>query len=160
MLFKVRESNIKIWVVAFLVSAVALSSCSSSRSLNAETENAKNLIHVAQKFNDDYRAGDFGSVYDRWNTQSMAIITRVDYVRRHVECPNNPQSPVHVLSASDRADGQWLVQYTVGDSKFIDYWSYLQSRWQFDLIKSNPDAVKLYKLPFADYALKLGCVRS
>lgn len=159
-LFKERESNINIWAVVLLVSAVVLSGCSSFSSSNTEEENSKTLIRIAQKFNDDYRIGNFGSVYDRWNARSRAIITRADYIRRHVECPNNPQSSVHVLEASHGTGHQWVVRYSIDDSKFVDSWFYLQGRWEFDLVTSNPDAVKLYELPFAGYALKLGCISS
>lgn len=159
-LFKAKGLNTKGWIFALLISAIVLSGCSTSQSSNTEGENPKTLIRIAQKFNDDYRSGDFGSVYDRWNAHSHAIISRSDYIRRHVECPNNPKSPTHVSGASQRADGKWLVRYTIGESSFTDYWSYVQSRWQFDLIESNPDSVTLYKLSFAAYALKIGCVSS
>jgi hypothetical protein len=160
MLFRESETYVKILASVTLVSVIVLSGCSSSGLSNLEGDNSKTLITVAQNFNDDYRNGDFGSVYDRWDARSRAIISRANYILRHVECPNNPQSPTHVSGASQVANRQWLVRYTIGDSEFVDHWSYFQGRWQFDLIESNPDAMKLYELPFANYALEIGCVSS
>jgi len=152
-----NQSKVKLGVI--LLSAIALAGCSQSSSTKTERDNAQTLVKVAQKFNDDYRDGNFGSVYDRWNAPSQAIIRRSDYIRRHVECPNNSQAPVHVLSVRRGIGDTWLVSYTISDLNFSDYWSYSEGRWQFDLLKSNPAAVKLYRLPVAQYALNLGCVR-
>jgi len=33
----------------------------------------------------------------------------------------------------------------------------IHRRWEFDLLLSNPDAARLYRLPFAKYAAEVGC---
>ena len=51
----------------------------------------------------------------------------------------------------------WLVRYQIGDLEFTDYWFFVNRRWVFDLVMSNPDAVRLYRLSGADYATAVGC---
>jgi hypothetical protein len=38
-----------------------------------------------------------------------------------------------------------------------DYWFYAHRRWAFDLVLSNPDAVKLYRLSPQQYVVAVGC---
>lgn len=114
------------------------------------------LLKIATVFNDDYDRGDDGPVYDRWDARSRAIIGRADYIRRHAECPSVPQT-VRVEDARPGPGGAWLVDYEIGGVRLTDYWFYVHRRWVFDLILSNPDAVKLYKLPPRQYLAAAGC---
>jgi hypothetical protein len=115
------------------------------------------LVRIAQVFNDDYGRNDDGPVYDRWDARSQAVISRAEYIRRHIECATAPQAPAHVESAAPGSGGAWLVRYEIGGLQFTDYWYYVRGRWEFDLLFSNPAAARLYRLPFAEYATQVGC---
>ncbi len=114
------------------------------------------LVRIAQTFNNNYDHNNDGPVYDRWDARRQAIITRGEYIRRHAECPSAPQS-AHVENATPGPRGAWLVHYEIGGQQLTDYWFYRHGRWQFDLLLSNPDAARLYRLPFAKYANQIGC---
>lgn len=114
------------------------------------------LVRIAQAFNNSYDHNSDGPVYDRWAPRSQAIITRAEYIRRHAECATAPQS-AHVEDAIPGPRGAWLVHYEIGGQQLTDYWFYLHGRWQFDLLRSNPDAARLYRLPFTQYAAQIGC---
>ena len=60
-------------------------------------------------------------------------------------------------SARAARDGAWLVHYEIGGQQLTDYWFYVHRRWVFDLVLSNPDAVKLYRMSPQQYAAALGC---
>jgi len=55
------------------------------------------------------------------------------------------------------AGGAWLVDYEIGGQQLTDYWFYVHRRWVFDLVLSNPDAVKLYRMSPQQYAAAVGC---
>lgn len=114
------------------------------------------LLEIATRFNNDYDGGVYGPVWDRWDARSQAIIARADYIRRHTECPDSPQS-VTVEDASPGPGGAWIVDYASGGVQLHDYWFYLHGRWVFDLPLSNPDSVELYKLTPQRYVAELGC---
>lgn len=114
------------------------------------------LLKIATVFNDDYDDGEYGPVYDRWDARSQAIITRAGYIRRHTECPSSPQT-ARVEDAVPGPGGAWLVHYQISGVRLTDYWFYAGGRWVFDLVLSNPDAVRLYKLPPRQYAAAVGC---
>ncbi len=114
------------------------------------------LVRVARAFNRDYQENRDGPVYDRWDRASRAIISRRAYVRRHRECPSAP-GPAVVEGASPAAHGYWIVRYEIGGVALTDYWHYQDGRWVFNLARSNPSAVALYRLPFAAYARAVGC---
>jgi len=114
------------------------------------------LVRIAQAFNNDYDHNNDGPVYDRWDARSQAIISRAEYIRRHAECSTAPQS-ARVASATPGTHGAWLVRYEIGGQQLTDYWYYIHRRWKFDLLLSNPDAARLYRLPFAKYAAQTGC---
>jgi hypothetical protein len=114
------------------------------------------LLKIATVFNNDYDGGGYGPVWDRWDARSQAIISRADYIRRHTECPDSPQS-VTVEDASPGPGGTWIVDYEAGGVQLHDYWFYTGGRWVFDLVLSNPDSVKLYKLTPQQYVAELGC---
>jgi hypothetical protein len=95
--------------------------------------------------------------WDRWDARSQAVISRADYIRRHAECSPGPQPPAHVESAVPGPHGAWLVRYEIGGIQFTDHWFYVNRRWVFDLILSNPAAAQQYRLPFAQYAAAIGC---
>lgn len=142
---------------AAILLLVTLTGCSTI--IAPEQKNAKTLIALAQAFNDNYGRNNDGPVYDRWDRTSQAIITRADYIHRHAVCATAPEQPAYVESAVPGPNGAWLVHYTINGLQFTDYWFYIQGRWRFDLILSNPAAVKLYRLPYATYVSQLGCSR-
>lgn len=125
--------------------------------LGPDPKTAAALIRIAQAFNDNYDRNNDGPVWDRWDARSQALITRADYIRRHAECPTAPQAPVRVDSATPGPHGAWLVGYEISGQQLTDYWFYTGRRWEFDLVLSNPDAARLYRLPFAKYAAQVGC---
>jgi hypothetical protein len=144
----------------FLMAGCAVSGISvspHSSSITADPETGQALLRIAIQFNHNYAANRDGLVYDRWDASSRMIISRAQYVRRHVLCPTAPDEAI-VESASPAAGGYWRVRYSIGGVHLIDYWHYVHGQWRFCLTRSNPDAVKLYKLPFAAYAKAVGCV--
>ena len=147
----------KFLTATILLSVAVLSACSNS--LGDSPRNAKTLLAIAQTFNDDYGRNIDGPVYDRWDARSKAIISRADYIRRHLECATAPGEPAHVESAKEGINGVWLVRYEISVLQFTDYWFYVHGQWVFDLILSNPAAARLYRLPFATYVHQLGCAR-
>jgi hypothetical protein len=115
------------------------------------------LLHIATVFNHDYDRGDYGPVYARWDARSRAIISEASYIRRHRECPS-PHQPASVTeSVGPGPHGAWLVHYEIGGQQLTDYWFYVRHRWMFDLVRSNPDAVRLYRMSPQRYAAALGC---
>jgi hypothetical protein len=114
------------------------------------------LVKIATTFNDDYDTGAYGPVWDRWDARSQAVISRAEYVRRHTECPDSPQS-VTVEDASLGSGGAWIVDYSEGGVRLHDYWFYVGGRWVFDLVLSNPDSVRLYRLSPQQYLAALNC---
>jgi hypothetical protein len=154
-------------LVAIAVTAAALlaAGCSgstghsagSSASLPPDPLTASALLKIATVFNHDYDTGDYGPVYARWDARSQAIITRAGYIRRHKDCPTGPQALSRTESVSRGPRGAWLVHYQIGGQQLTDYWFYVHRRWVFDLVLSNPDAVKLYRMSPQQYAAALGC---
>lgn len=136
------------------VTATPTTSHTSSGTTDPMTRHA--LLRIAVQFNRDYSANRVSAVYDRWDANSRSIIRRADYVRRHTECPT-PPGPAIVENASPSANGYWRVRYSISGLQFVDYWHYVNGRWRFSLALSNPDAVKLYRLPFVAYAAAVGC---
>lgn len=132
------------------------SSSASSPVGRSDPKTRQALLQIAVRFNDDYAANRDGLVYDRWDARSRMVIGRAAYVRRHRECPTAP-GPAVVESASVSTHGYWRVDYSISGIQLEDYWHYVGGRWLFDLPRSNPDAVRLYRLPFAKYAKAVGC---
>lgn len=122
-----------------------------------DPETAAALLEIARTFNNDYAHNRDAAVYDRWDAASRAVISRQAYLRRHRECPNPPSSPVHTQSVERGPGGAWLVHYTIGGVHFTDYWYYVHGRFVFDLPRSNPSAVTLYRSSPAQYAKAVGC---
>ena len=125
--------------------------------LPPDPHTAAALLKIATAFNHDYDTGDYGPVYARWDARSQAIISRADYIRRHKDCPSGSQALSQTVSVSPGPDGAWLVHYEIGGQPLTDYWFYVHRRWVFDLVLSNPDAVRLYRLSPSQYAAALGC---
>jgi hypothetical protein len=95
---------------------------------------------------------NYGPAYARWDARSQEIITRADYIKRHQDCPSGS----HTLSQTESVNpggphGAWLVQYEIGGQQLTDYWFYVHRRWVFDLVLSNPSAVKLYRMSPQQY---------
>ena len=118
------------------------------------------LVRIAQVFNTDYDHNKDGPVWDRWDARSQAVISRAEYIRRHAECATAPQAPAYAEDATPGPHGAWIVHYEISGQQLTDYWYYTHRRWEFDLILSNPDSARLYRLPFAKYATQVGCPRS
>jgi hypothetical protein len=126
--------------------------------LPADPHTTAALLKIATAFNYDYDTGDYGPVYTRWDRRSQAIISRADYIRRRKDCPSGS----HTLSQTESVSrggphGAWLVHYEIGGQQLADYWFYVHRRWVFDLVLSNPDAAKLYRMSPQQYAAALGC---
>ena len=43
--------------------------------------------------------------------------------------------------------------HEIGGQQLTDYWFYVRHRWAFDLVLSNPDAVKLYRMSPQQYVV-------
>ena len=154
--------------VAIAMAAAALVATSSTASsghtaaspapLPPDPRTAAALLKIATAFNHDYDTGDYGPVYARWDARSQAIITRSDYIQRHKECPGSSPALSQTESACPGGlDGDWLVRYEIGGQQLTDYWFYIRHRWVFDLVLSNPDAVKLYRMSPSQYIAAVGC---
>ena len=150
-------------LLASVLLAAATASCSGHAShparaaeLPRDPHTTAALVKIATVFNDEYDNGDYGPVYDRWDARSQAIISRAEYIRRRTTCPAAPQV-ARVEDARPGPGGAWLVDYEIGGVHLTDYWFYVHARWVFDLALSNPDAVRLYKLPSQQYAAAVGC---
>lgn len=115
------------------------------------------LLKIARRFNANYSANRDGATYDRFDAASRAVIGRAEYVRRHKECPDAP-GPSIVLGATRVAGGYWAVRYSISGTPLTDYWHYVGGHWRFSLVRSNPGAVTLYRLPAHRYFVALGCV--
>ena len=126
-------------------------------SLPPDPHTASALLKIAAVFNRDYDSGNYAPVYARWDARSQAIITRADYIRRHKDCPGAPHVASVTESATRGPHGAWLVHYQIGGQQLTDYWFYARRRWVFDLVLSNPDAVKLYRMSPQQYVAALGC---
>jgi|SRR5579859_6790092 len=137
--------------------AAGLSSPAPSVAVTRDPRTAAALLKIATVFNREYDNGDYGPVYDRWDARSQAIITRAGYIRRHADCPSVSHAAAHVESATPGPHGAWLVDYEIGGQRLTDYWFYVHGRWVFDLVLSNPDAVRLYKLSPQRYVKAVGC---
>ncbi len=128
-----------------------------SAPLPPDPRTAAALLRIAAAFNHDYDSGDYGPVYARWDARSQAIISRASYIGRHRDCPSAPHPPSVTESAGPGPHGAWLVHYEIGGQQLTDYWFYVHRRWVFDLVLSNPDAVKLYRMSPQQYATAVGC---
>jgi hypothetical protein len=164
-----RRENVAVRVlIRFVVAAVVLfaAGCTAGKAhlaaprapLPPDPHTAAALLKIATGFNHDYDTGDYGPVYARWDARSQAIITRADYIRRHKDCPGDS----HPLSQTESVNtggqhGAWLVHYQIGDQRLTDYWFYIHRRWVFDLVLSNPSAVKFYRMSPQHYVAALGC---
>jgi hypothetical protein len=129
----------------------------SSAPLPPDRHTASALPKIATVFNHDYDTGNYGPVYARWDARSQAIITRADYIRRHEDCPGGSHTLSQTESVSTGLHRAWLVHYQIGGQQLTDYWFYVHPRWVFDLVLSNPGAVKLYRMTPNQYAVALGC---
>ena len=125
--------------------------------LPADAQTAAALLKIATAFNNEYGSGDYGPVYARWDARSQAVISQADYIRRHEECPGSPRPPARTESAAPGAHGAWVVRYEIGGQQLTDYWFYVHRRWVFDLVLSNPDAVRLYRMSAQQYVAAVGC---
>lgn len=129
----------------------------SASPLPPDPQTATALLKIATTFNHAYDSGDYGRVYARWDARSHAIITRAGYIQRHKDCPGAPHTPSQTESADPGPQGAWLVHYEIGGQQLTDYWFYMHRRWVFDLVLSNPDAVRLYRLSPSQYVAAVGC---
>jgi hypothetical protein len=156
------------WLLAVTALCLAVAGCGApaSRPATSATTAAPRthdprtsaaLLMIATAFNHEYDTGADGPVYDRWDARSQAVISRAEYIRRHKDCPSSPHQASKVESAVPGRHGAWLVAYEIGGQQLTDYWFYVHGRWVFDLVLSNPGAVKLYRLSGQQYATATGC---
>jgi hypothetical protein len=138
-------------------SAPPPASVSPSPSPSPDPHTAAALLRIASVFNRDYDSGNYAAVYARWDARSQAIISEADYIRRHRDCLGAAHAHPRTESVSPGAGGAWLVRYEIGGQQFTDYWFYVGRRWVFDLVLSNPDAVRLYRMSPRQYAAAVGC---
>jgi hypothetical protein len=128
----------------------------SSAPLPPDQRTASALLKIATVFNHEYDSGDYGPVYGRWDARSQAVITSAGYLQRHKDCLAAPQLS-RTESVEPGPDGAWLVHYEIGGQQLTDYWFYTGRRWVFDLVLSNPNAVKLYRMSPQHYVAAVGC---
>jgi len=150
-----RRVAIGLWSSAVLVALVVVATFARVTT-SFEGDRASVLWAIATTFNQNYSENHPIAVYDRFDAASRAVISRADYVRRHRECPD-PPGPATTTGVQRGPGGYWLVHYSIDSVALTDYWHYVAGRWRFSLVRSNPDAVSLYSLPFAAYARALGC---
>jgi hypothetical protein len=129
----------------------------SAAALPPDARTASALLKIATVFNNEYDQADYGPVYDRWDARSQAVISRAQYIKRHKDCPSAPHAAAFTESATPGRHGAWLVDYEIGGQHLTDYWFYVHRRWVFDLVLSNPDSVKLYRMTPQQYATATGC---
>lgn len=150
-------------VALLALGLVCLAGCGGSHSdgrqpataTRSDPQTVNALLRIARRFNSDYAANDDGPVYDRWDAPSRQTISRAQYIRRHRECPTAPgKATVH---NAVRDGPWWLVHYSLSGTELTDYWRYQHGRWMFDLIRSDPQAARLYGLPAAQYLEAVGC---
>ena len=151
------SSSVKISILDSISSGTAHPTASQAPLLPLDSHTPSALLKIATAFNHDYDTGDYGPVYTRWDARSQAIITRADYIKRHKDCPSGSHTLSQTESVSPGPHGAWLVHYEIGGQQLTDYWFYVHRRWVFDLVLSNPDAVKLYRMSPSQYAEALGC---
>ncbi|MEO9181533.1 MAG: hypothetical protein ABI298_07780 [Acidimicrobiales bacterium] len=137
-----------------VVANVLTSPSTSSRFVDPHSRQA--LLKIAQQFNDNYAANRDGLVFDRWDAQSQSVITRAEYIRRHRECPAGLEAGT-VESATRSLNEYWKIDYVISGTRLTDYWHYVRGRWLFDLPRSNPTAVHLYRLPAHKYFVSVDC---
>ena len=133
------------------------SSATTRKHRDRDPETASALLRIARAFNLDYAHNRDAAVYARWDAASRAVISRKEYLLRHRQCPNPPESHVDTYRVTRGPHHEWLVHYSVGGIQFVDYWYYVHGRFVFDLPKSNPSAVTLYRSSPAAYAKAVGC---
>ena len=126
--------------------------------LPPDPHTAAALLKIATAFNRDYDTGDYGPVYGRWDARSQAIITQADYIQRHKDCPSSSPALSQTENVSPGGpQGAWLVHYEIDGQQLTDYWFYTRHRWVFDLVLSNTDAIKLYRMSPRQYIAAVGC---
>lgn len=99
----------------------------------------------------------------RVGVRSMGRAKPGDHQSRGVS-PTSSRMPhsagvAKVESAIRTLIGYWKVDYVIGGTRLIDYWHYVRGRWLFDLLRSNPAAVLVYRLPAHEYVVAVGCSR-
>ncbi len=122
-----------------------------------DPRNAHRLLLIARAFNDAFQQNRDAPVYGRWDAASRAVISESAYVQRHRECPNDPHTRVDTWGVSHGPGGAWLVHYALGGQELTDWWYYVGGRFVFDLAKSNPSAVALYRASPTRYLELSGC---
>ncbi len=143
-------STALVLVVLLLTAAVRAHQVPSGESLSRAT-----LMRIAQAFDDAYEANEAAVVYQRFDAPSREVISESSYVMRHRLCPDPPGAAT-VLGAAP-AGAYWIVLYQIDGVVLHDYWHYVLGRWEFSLLRSNPGAVRLYRLGWRAYQSAIGC---
>lgn len=151
-----RLGLVALVVAAALATVVGISASRDSNPGRSDDRSAGALLLIARQFNEDYSANRDGAVYDRWDSASQRVISRARYMELHRVCMTAP-GPAVVEGATRGGGGFWTVRYSIDGNQLLDYWHYEDGRWLFSLVKSNPGAVELYKLPLRDYMVAAGC---
>ena len=144
---------------ALVYGMVALAGQTSS-SITAQQNNmTTTALQVrATTLNTDYARNADGPVWDLFDPRSQAIITRADYVDRHQHCPRPGFAP-RITGISTGPNGYEIVNETLSGTVLHDYWHLVGGQWRFNLARSNPSAVTLYREPRAKYFADLGCTK-
>ena len=145
---------------AALVDGMVALAGSTSSSIAAQQNNmTTTALQVrATTFNTDYARNADGPVWDLFDPQSQAIISRADYVDRHQHCPRPGVAP-RITGISTGPNGYEIVNETLSGTVLHDYWHLVGGAWRFNLARSNPSAVALYREPRAQYFASLGCTK-
>ncbi len=151
-----KQAAARISALGFVLVTTAACGASRPAAVRPDPRTVGALLAIARRFDADYAANRDGPVYDRFDAASRAVITRAEYIRRHHECPSAP-GPATVLGANRVDHGYFAVRYSISGTQLTDYWHYLGGHWRFSLLRSNPGAVALYRLPAHRYLVALGC---
>jgi hypothetical protein len=144
---------------AMVCGMVALAGSTSSSIAAQQNNMTANALQVrATTLNTDYARNADGPVWDLFDPQSQAVISRADFVDRHQHCPRPGVAP-RITGISSGPNGYEIVNETLSGTVLHDYWHLVSGAWCFNLARSNLSAVALYRKPRARYFADLGCTK-
>jgi len=145
---------------AAMVCAMVALAGSTSSSIAAQQNNMTTIVLQvrATTLNTDYARNADGPVWDLFDPQSQAVISRADFVDRHQHCPRPGVAP-RITGINSGPNGYEIVNETLSGTVLHDYWHLVGGTWRFNLARSNPSAVALYREPRARYLADLGCTK-
>jgi hypothetical protein len=148
--------RVRVVLVALIVLVVVVP-LASRHPTGAEPASAAELALVATQFNREYQTNDVGLVWDRFDADSQAVISRARYELWHRECPRTP-GVATTLGVNRVSSVWWVVRYEISEVTLRDYWHQQKGRWRFSLARSNPSAISLYRSSYSVYARAMGCL--